>query len=366
MKELYKFIPSLIEQDEAGSIASLISEEAGSWDGDDQVPCSHSTCNNSICNILLGRLTQRISELVGRNLAPTYSYIRVYLRGAELVPHKDRPSCEYSATINLSQTHPWSIFMGDSEIKLNVGDAVIYKGCEIEHSRKPFEGDSYIQVFLHYVDLDGPYRDHVYDITNIKKKETMYEFKFLDSSENQSNYYKFIHLFPGVVVDRLREELDKRTLLPARIGVGSNGTLDTVKRSSMVAWVPKTSEFVDLYSSVMKAVLECNTQFYQFKLTGLSDHIQYTVYDVNKNGHYDWHIDMGPSNHRKLSVVIMLSDPSEYDGGQLELNDGSILHPENEKGTMILFPSYMLHRVTPVTRGVRRTLVAWVDGPPFV
>jgi hypothetical protein len=96
---------------------------------------------------------------------PTYSFWRMYTQGAELVKHKDRPSCEYSVTIQIGHDpkHKWSIFIEDKEITLDDGDAVIYKGCEVEHWREPYEGDWHAQVFLHYVKEDGPNKDWVMD-----------------------------------------------------------------------------------------------------------------------------------------------------------------------------------------------------------
>ena len=95
--------------------------------------------------------------------------------------------------------------------------------------------------------------------------------------------------------------------------------------------------------------------------------IQYSVYTEQEQGYYDWHVDMGPHHARKLSLVCHLSDPSEYEGGELQINSsGRIIDTEKGIGNVIIFPSYLLHRVTPVTRGVRKTLVLWVKGPPLI
>ena len=78
---------------------------------------------------------------------------------------------------------------------------------------------------------------------------------------------------------------------------------------------------------------------------------------------------MGPdeTSSRKISIVVQLSDPLEYEGGELQISDGGTNRVcEKTKGTIIIFPSYLLHRVTPVTKGTRRSLVLWVTGPPFV
>ena len=99
----------------------------------------------------------------------------------------------------------------------------------------------------------------------------------------------------------------------------------------------------------------------------MAEKIQYAEYHDADQGFYDWHIDVTPTkSRRKLSIVVQLSDPSEYDGGELQIQTG-LLEPVTigkTKGLAVVFPTYLLHRVTPVTRGVRRSLVCWIDGPP--
>ena len=97
-------------------------------------------------------------------LFPTYSFSRVYTYNSELTPHKDRPSCEISVTIMFgSDGTKWPIYMKDTPIELLPGDACIYLGCEIEHSRKHFTGDWHAQAFLHYVNQNGPNTKYKFD-----------------------------------------------------------------------------------------------------------------------------------------------------------------------------------------------------------
>ena len=87
---------------------------------------------------------------------------------------------------------------------------------------------------------------------------------------------------------------------------------------------------------------------------------------AEEKGHYDWHLDYGSAfSNRKISFSIQLSDPSEYDGGVLEIAGMPSNEETQKKGTIILFPSYVRHRVTPVTRGTRYCIVGWVHGPHF-
>jgi PKHD-type hydroxylase len=113
------------------------------------------------------------------------------------------------------------------------------------------------------------------------------------------------------------------------------------------------------------AIENLNT-FFGFEIDGMGEGIQFTEYNA-PDGHYNWHCDVGePANVRKLSITVELSDPNDFEGGQLELNPtGKIAQIDKVRGRATAFPSYMLHRVTPVTSGTRYSLVVWVAGPPF-
>lgn len=360
MRGLYKVLKGLIDPAEASRIAERIKNEPGGKP-DPQVPGSVSHYGLPVCNTLLGLLCAKISEAAGLELRPTYSYCRVYHPGNDLKPHKDRPSCEYSVTLNLSQTDPWPIFMGKRSVTLNPGDGCLYKGCEIEHSRKPFKGSEYIQVFLHYVDAHGPYRDYVHDFgTKIEQPPQTLQFIFAKHNPNLLNYYRFIKAFSP-------EEC--KALVDAKFPLGPGLTEDgqnTAKRKSGIYWIPKTEQWGELYNKIVNLVAQANKDFYNFELSSLTENLQYTEYDESVQGHYDWHFDIGegPLNcNRKLSVSIQLSDPADYEGGQLEFSMGKVA--ERDQGTMVIFPSYLQHRVTPVTKGTRRSLVTWITGQPF-
>jgi PKHD-type hydroxylase len=151
--------------------------------------------------------------------------------------------------------------------------------------------------------------------------------------------------------------------------VGDNET-DPSVRISNVAWIDNREDSGWLYDRLAYVANQLNGQFFQFDLYGFNEHMQYTVYDGEQQGHYTWHLDDSGKNTqrapRKLSLVIQLSDPSEYEGGELQLQIG----PEptlvdKAKGLVAAFPSYTLHRATPVTKGIRKTLVVWITGPAF-
>ena len=198
---------------------------------------------------------------------------------------------------------------------------------------------------------------------------TIYKFIYsLNSFANHTTYYKFVDVLPDSTITRLRRVLDSKKLEIAEVVEESRGTVNIIKRRSKIYWLPKTDEFLEIYTIFFELISRCNNEFYQFKLTEIVENIQYTVYNSDDQGCYDWHIDMGPGKaNRKLSLVCQLSDPSEYEGGEFQINPGgSILVPERTKGTVIIFPSYLVHRVAPVTKGTRRSLVLWVEGPAFV
>ena len=96
----------------------------------------------------------------GLKLFKTYAFWRYYAHGATLIDHKDRPACEISITACIHKTQNWPIHMENNWIEMEEGDGVVYLGCDLKHGRKPFEGDGCAQVFMHYVDQNGPHKDH--------------------------------------------------------------------------------------------------------------------------------------------------------------------------------------------------------------
>jgi len=110
-----------------------------------------------------------MEQVTGKSLYPTYTYARIYYTGAEMAEHTDRPSCEYSCTVNITiDPEPWEIWFEDLEkkrfpINLYPGDLIVYKGDILNHWRLPYEGKRQTQAFLHYVDKKGNYRDFKWD-----------------------------------------------------------------------------------------------------------------------------------------------------------------------------------------------------------
>ena len=129
----------------------------GTWT-DEQIPNTYSHYADFAMETLLVKMLPVMAKETGLNLVPTYSYARIYKHGDELKKHKDRPSCEISTTINLGGD-PWSIFIEGTKVLLEVGDMLVYSGCDLEHWREPFDGNICGQVFLHYNHVNGPFAD---------------------------------------------------------------------------------------------------------------------------------------------------------------------------------------------------------------
>lgn len=139
-------------------------------------------------------------------------------------------------------------------------------------------------------------------------------------------------------------------------------------RRSQVSWIDKNSETDWVFVKLAHIASALNAQFYRFDLTGFGEPLQLTNYDQSEHGMYGWHVDyggkLGPS--RKLSLVLQLTDPSQYEGGNLEIMTGGTAHVvRKQRGLVVAFPSYVLHQVTPVTHGSRQSLVSWITGPAF-
>lgn len=151
---------------------------------------------------------------------------------------------------------------------------------------------------------------------------------------------------------------------------GLVGGADNIKRKhirdSLVGFFDYSEETEWLYIKMSEYVREANNEFWNFDLIGFGDNMQYTKY-FGGGGHYTWHADIGETcSHRKISTVLQLSDENDYDGGELQFFGGpEISTMSKELGTLVMFPSYMIHRVTPVNSGVRKSLVSWVSGPNF-
>jgi PKHD-type hydroxylase len=174
-------------------------------------------------------------------------------------------------------------------------------------------------------------------------------------------------IFTTGQLDALERHCDGLQLEQARLtGKGNSGI-----RSTQVAWVRRNAETEDLYLRMEAVMLRLNADLFHFVLSGLTA-MQYAVYRQEEAGYFDWHNDYGryrddPSlEPRKITMSLQLSDGASYDGCDLEVRAA---HPidfaPRERGALMAFRANALHRVTPITRGVRKSLVIWAAGPEF-
>ena len=153
----------------------------------------------------------------------------------------------------------------------------------------------------------------------------------------------------------------------AQVGMNSpNGGVNTKKRTTTIAWIP-FKEMPEMYSQVEATMQSTNLNHFGFENMKITEPAQFTEYP--KGGFYDWHMDLDVNGAfeppvRKISMTILLSDPSTFKGGELEFMEKNKM-PNLKQGQAIFFASFIRHRVAPVTKGIRRSLVMWFGGQPF-
>ena len=168
------------------------------------------------------------------------------------------------------------------------------------------------------------------------------------------------HAFSDAELDKIEALGDRLSLIPATLG--GYGAMDAAKRVTKIAPLDYGAETQWIYDRLNRVVGILNRQF-RFNLAFFRESLQFMVYRDVEGGHFGWHSDQGPTVKRQLSLTLQLTDPSRYQGGALEFRyDTNTMTAPKERGTLIAFPSHVVHRVTPVTAGTRKSIVAWV--PP--
>jgi PKHD-type hydroxylase len=158
----------------------------------------------------------------------------------------------------------------------------------------------------------------------------------------------------------------KRAESNAQVGGGNGGVVNPNVRRSQVSWLNNTTDTRWVFEKLADVASQMNAQHFRFDLTGFGEPLQLTNYNQSENGMYGWHQDYGGGISRKLSMVVQLTDPAQYEGGNLQvMTSGEPQNVRKQRGLVAIFPSYVLHQVTPVTQGSRQSLVTWVSGPAF-
>ncbi len=378
----YSHLSGFLSKDSCAELTTELKRivAEGKTTKDTQCPLSEAIHGAVIFDSLLEQLLPNFELASGKKLYPTYAYARLYAPGEELKIHTDRPACEISATLTLGfEGDPWPIYMADyaepnqgreiitqhdetkwlineSEIRMDVGDAIIYKGQEKPHWRNPYkEGKWQAQVFLHYVDANGPHAEWKYD-----KRPKL--------SHHEQNKIDFTYWF---FADGLTPESCKKIIESCESQaqgedalIGSNGPGVLNKDIRDVKKFPLPI-YRGIAATMAGAALSANRQAWKFDVT-YANQCDYLKYDVD--GHYHAHtdtfIDPEAKECRKLTVLAFLND--DFEGGRLFLQIGhNKIYPPQKPGTILVFPSFMLHGVEPVTKGIRRSIVTWMVGPWF-
>jgi predicted 2-oxoglutarate/Fe(II)-dependent dioxygenase YbiX len=331
---------------------------------DVQCPKSEAIHGAQVFDSLLVQLLPHFETASGKRLLPTYSYARLYAPGDELKNHTDRESCEISATVTLGfEGDVWPIYMGDSiekdnasEIRMEVGDAVLYRGMDKHHWREVYtEGKWQAQVFLHYVDADGPHKEWKFDKRpglNLPQPEP----------ENL-RHWVYTDIFTpeacDIIVKTYTQEFVKTE--PPVIGSGT-GTINKEIRNVERVMLPV---YKDIGGRLAAAGFAANNRAWKFNVTHANQG-EFLKYPAG--GRYTAHVDtfLNPNEPdcRKLTVLAFLND--DFEGGRFYIQDGhERYYPPQAKGTVLVFPSFLLHGVEDVTSGTRYSAVCWLVGPFF-
>jgi predicted 2-oxoglutarate/Fe(II)-dependent dioxygenase YbiX len=366
---------------------------------DDQCPLSDSVYGDPIFDDLLQKFAKPIGDHLGKTLLPTYTYCRIYRTGEVLKKHKDRPACEVSATMTLGfdAKHLWKIYFDEQKeipVDLQTGEMAVYAGCDILHWRPAFKGNWHVQVFFHYVDANGPHADHAVDGRSAfgidktknakpatKDNKVAFPKPIFNTVTIPSSTDTFFPGYMPISSQNLPElkfslqECDKilnmlREAYPSTASVG--GTVESSRiargiRSANIYILDNDEENRWIFEKVASVVSFANQYHFGYDLTGIVHGIQLIEYcsDTEVQGHYDWHVDSGNGEPatRKISFTAQLSDPKDYEGCELVINNhGTEVVATKERGSLHLFPSYMTHKVTPITKGTRYALVIWIHG----
>ena len=192
----------------------------------------------------------------------------------------------------------------------------------------------------------------------------MTKHDFAKNPQEIENYYFFRDGLTDEEITKILQIADKKKEISG--GIGTDALVDQGYRNSKITWLESSNETKWIFDK-LKGLVKTANNMWNFDIVGFGEGLQVGTYLSENKGHYDWHLDADSNNSfRKISMSIQLSDPDDYDGGELQIytRRNPITLPKM-KGTIIFFPSFLLHRVTPVTRGKRSSLVAWITGPQF-
>ena len=193
-------------------------------------------------------------------------------------------------------------------------------------------------------------------LPNVKRKDLNYEF---------ADYSWFENCFSEEEVEKIKACWNPDEIRDAQVNnAGNDIDRKDLRKSDIIFLKPGEHDWI--YDRLAQAALQANANRYKYDVKGFQTELQLAKY--HDGGFFDWHMDFGSGDisNRKLSITVQLSDPEEYEGGDLQfmINQNAVTAPK-KKGTAVIFPSFGLHRVMPVTSGSRFSIVGWIGGPPY-
>lgn len=332
-----------------------VGKERTDYRGDPQTPTSFAANGGTIFDPLLLMIKPVMEKVTGKNLLPTYSYARIYYTESVLGRHTDRPSCQYSATICISKDGTdWPIMIKDHQgiehsVELNPGDLLVYHGTELEHWREEYKGYKHTQVFIHYVDALGKYKDFCFD------GRPMLGASYIPKNKT-TGLEKFILEIPELIPSEVCKEIvgwaNNKKWEDTTVGKG-----DTKKniRSCQVINLHDSPYDNKLFEYVSKSLQEYTKVFTD---VSVSKDTGYELLKYKPGGFYKQHVDSYDIHPRELTLSITMND--EYEGGGWSFFDGQYkLNPKI--GSAIMFPSNFMfpHAILPVTSGTRYAMITW-------
>ena len=182
------------------------------------------------------------------------------------------------------------------------------------------------------------------------------------------NFSQYVFVENGIIsteINQINQYWDDTQKQRAELEGGKDTYVDDLRKTSIVG-IENSDEHKWLYERISNFAIQANNQRYYYDIRGIFEPLQLMEYGAGD--FFDWHLDFGneQSSIRKLSITMQLSGGDDYEGGDLQfmINKDTVTAPRS-KGTIIIFPSFIMHRVTPITKGKRRSIVGWISGPPF-
>lgn len=188
---------------------------------------------------------------------------------------------------------------------------------------------------------------------------------------NFNDFYYFPKAFTDEMIERTNSMVydGKYTFSKGKTGYGDD--VDTEKTNNRdIAYITCQDDSEWIYNTLFGMVMQANENLFHFDIDIVTDALHYVIYPT-ESGHLDWHMDIGQGfvNRRKIATTVQLSDPDDYEGGDFQCwygGQNGFINLPREKGDVLMFPSFFMHRVTPIKSGERKALVFWTgSNKPF-